>query len=473
MLPPVAILLIAASGVAFVAWVLACTMSGRYEPILLIWALLAPLTYCLLAYPLDRPVITLHRTVILPLVLLMFVIPPSATGRINRNLAWLAITWGCFVVGALISLVNAPRALWLSAVRVLIDSFLLPPLLAFVTYRCFRVRQYLRWLHLAICMVSVYLALLGIIEIATGHRVLSQPGMPDELYAGGGLFQVVRTSGPFINPGTYALVGMVNAILLIFFRAAACSGGRLNGVFHWPGLISAISISLMSLTRGAVIAYFIIFLFEVLRRRTAKRRLILAICAITLFVSIMVVTMYLPQQVVEERYSSDNLWGRIVQQVQTFRMFADHPITGAGFCNFLQAAEVTSKYDVSFNGAEAVGSPHNLVGEIIAETGLVGAIPFLISQVLLVGAFRKLRMSNVIGETVWRYFVMIFLAYWILNMDFSIGYYSELNLWFIFALSLLYRCGAEARSVTTNAAVERPPSLFGYIPTLSPAGRFR
>jgi len=45
---------------------------------------------------------------------------------------------------------------------------------------------------------------------------------------------------------------------------------------------------------------------------------------------------------------------------------------------------------------------------------------------------------------VWKYFVYIFLAYWISGMTLSSGYFGDLNHWFVFALSLLYTFGTQS-----------------------------
>ena len=109
-----------------------------------------------------------------------------------------------------------------------------------------------------------------------------------------------------------------------------------------------------------------------------------------------------------------------------------------------EACFVTEYHESSVQGFDPVGAPHNFLGEIFSDTGIIGAIPFIISQVLLFTIFRKLRTwFPASGAFVWSHFVMIFTAYWVLNMDFGIGFYSELNLWFVFALAILYRYAVE------------------------------
>lgn len=444
MIPELATIAIGLLIVAFFGYVLACTTSGRYEPILLTWALLAPLGYAVLAYPHQRSIITLHRVVILPLLILIPLLPPSAIGRMDRKLKWLAIAWAFFVFGAMLSLINVPDGQILSAARVAVDAFVLPPLLAFVVFKTFRVRQHLPWIHLIICLVSIYLSIIGLLEIFTGRALMPQAGAGDVLYAGGSLLQIVRPTGPYANPATFSLVGMINLFLLLFCRRAM---GKLHAgtrFLHALGIVASVLVALMTFTRGAVVAFLLISVIEIWQVRGIRHRVLRVIGLVGLFAAISLAMIFVPSQITQERSSTDNFWSRVAQQLQTFYVFWDHPLTGVGLCNFGSVTGLTSKYQTSVAGFDSVGTPHNLLGEVLSDTGLMGAIPFIITQCLLLVIFWKFRDSNpASGRFVWPYFVMIFTAYWVLNMDFGIGYYSELNLWFVFALALLYRYAME------------------------------
>jgi len=468
MIPELGMVALAVLALAFLAWVLACTMSGRYEPIVLVWVLLAPLTYGLLAYPLDRPVITLHRAVILPLTLLVLVLPPAAKGRITPKLAWLAVTWGCFLLGVLISLVNTPRSVWLSAIRVVIDTFMLPLLLAYAIYRSFRVRENLAALHGVVCGVSIYLMVIGAMEVILERDLLPQPYSIGPWYAGGNTFQVVRANGPFLTSGTFSTVGLINVFLVLFLYHAMNGNQPLaTRLLHWPGVISGLVVSLMSLTRGIVIALLFILAFEFWREPSAKRRILVSACALSLAGMIALASANAPADLVSERSSADNFWGRVAQQEQNIRVFLENPITGTGFANFHNPYQS----EVAVAGVTAVGYPHNLLAQILAETGLLGTIPFLLSQVLVIAAFRKLRRLNPVGGAlVWPYFAMIFITFWLMNMESSIGYHSEMTLWFVFALSILYRYAAEPASQVPIATLSPfPGRTFALPPT--PLGR--
>jgi hypothetical protein len=50
---------------------------------------------------------------------------------------------------------------------------------------------------------------------------------------------------------------------------------------------------------------------------------------------------------------------------------------------------------------------------------------------------------------------MVFIAFWIMNMDSGLGFYSDLNLWYAFALAILYRYAVEQKP---HLAVASAPS---------------
>jgi O-antigen ligase len=152
-----------------------------------------------------------------------------------------------------------------------------------------------------------------------------------------------------------------------------------------------------------------------------------------------------------ERSDPSNLYARIIQQRQTARIFVDHPLFGVGLMNFVEVAESNPHYaPAALLGVESESHPHNNVGAILAETGIAGAVPYIASQVLLLMAFWRLRRTSDRGAFVWKYFLYIFLSYWISGMALGAGYYGDLNMWFVFATMLLYKYGA--RGLTEESA---------------------
>jgi O-antigen ligase len=117
----------------------------------------------------------------------------------------------------------------------------------------------------------------------------------------------------------------------------------------------------------------------------------------------------------------------------------DHPLIGVGFTDFAEAIR-HGHYVTSFEGVPAVDIQHNNLSAVLSETGLIGFIPFVTSQALFVACFWRLRRTHPDrAPLVWKSFLFIFLGYWINGMSLLSGYYADLNLWYMFALAVLYK----------------------------------
>jgi O-antigen ligase len=126
--------------------------------------------------------------------------------------------------------------------------------------------------------------------------------------------------------------------------------------------------------------------------------------------------------------------------MQIWHVFSSHPLFGVGLGNFKNAVNGDTRYLAFYDSVRSVDTPHNTLGGILAETGILGFVPYLVAQTTLFLAFWRLRKkSNSNARLAWTYFLYIFLGYWINNVTLASGYNSDLNLWFIFAVAILYK----------------------------------
>ena len=110
-----------------------------------------------------------------------------------------------------------------------------------------------------------------------------------------------------------------------------------------------------------------------------------------------------------------------------------------------------TRYLAFYGGIRSVDSPHNNLGGILAETGILGFIPYVTAQVALFLAFWRLRKQpERRTQLAWTYFLYIFLGYWINGMSLGSGYSSDLNLWFIFSIALLYKFSVSEKTGSTE-----------------------
>jgi hypothetical protein len=434
---------------ALIGYVGNSVIKGDCDGILVGWALLFPLGYYYLSYPRTAPIIQFDRTVVLLLVGCMLATPKERTWLIPRDMKRAAIAWGLLLVTTLISFSKMPRVLQdappvLTIGRLIVEAFLIPALLGWYVVRQFRLRPHAKWLHIAVCVISLYCCALGIADIILQHHVLTynfsgyywsyDPANPGE-------WAFLRPSGPFTTAGSFGLIGLVSFFLLGFlWKIVRKESGPWARALHVLGSGAAILQPLITLNRATYLTIVICAVISMFWSTGARRFLhLVGIGVIALLISVVAVA---APGVFKDRTSSDNIYGRVAENQQSWEIFSDYPITGVGLMNFTPIAENTPRYQAShYQGVEGVNSPHNNIAWIAAEMGIVGLVPYLASQILLVVAFRKLRKYGEPGETAWRYFVFVFLGYWLPGLTWSNAQSGDLNIWFMFTLCLLYRYG--------------------------------
>jgi O-antigen ligase len=142
--------------------------------------------------------------------------------------------------------------------------------------------------------------------------------------------------------------------------------------------------------------------------------------------------------VVENRSSAGNLYGRVAQFEQSLRVFVDHPVLGVGFYNFGKVVAGEPRYVATYQGVYSVDSPHNNLTQVLAETGIVGFVPYVMIHILLLRAMWQLRRLSCSGHLAWKYYIYLFLTYWITGLTESSGY-SPLNLLYMFSVAVAYK----------------------------------
>ena len=313
-----------------------------------------------------------------------------------------------------------------------------------------------------ISIISIYSAGIGIAEVFLQRDLLAFESSTDYLAGNigdptGGI--LLRPNGPFGTNNSFALVGLISFFLLAFLWNVISSevgcptsrpafgltwggwAGATHRLLHILGISAALLQALLPLFRSVLLTLVVIIVVDLFWTSGFGRAWrVLALGAIFLAAAGLAT---LAPGVFRDRSGSENVYGRIAQHRQALRMVADHPLFGIGMTNFAAVVSRDLRYRAaSYEGFEAETTPHNNVAFVAIETGLAGVLPYTASQLLLWMAFRRLRGRGERGRLAWRYFVFIFLAYWISGMTLSSGYFGDLNHWFVFALALLYSFGA-------------------------------
>ena len=434
---------------AVVAYVIYSVATGACDGILLAWALLFPLGYYFLSYPRDRPVLQFDRTIVMLLLGGIVFARGCRRQAIPPEMKRAAIAWAIFLGAAFLGCCRAANLL--TSGRLLVDSFLCPAILGWYVLGQFRPASRARHLHAVISIISIYSAGIGVAEVVLQRHLLAFAASADYLARDiddptGGI--LLRPSGPFGTNNSFALVGLISFFLLAFLwnvmRGEAQACGSLTAthrLLHVMGISAALLQSLLPLFRSVLLTLLVIIFLELFWSSGFGRAWrVLALATIFLIAAGLAA---LAPGVFRDRSGAENVYGRIAQHRQSLRMVADHPLFGIGMTNFAAVVGREVRYRaVSYEGFEAETTPHNNLAFVAVETGLAGVLPYIASQLLLWTAFRRLRGRGERGRLAWRYFVFIFLAYWISGMTLSSGYFGDLNHWFVFAFTLLYSFGA-------------------------------
>ena len=424
-----------------------CVLEGKVGTLMLAWVLLSPLGYYFLSIPRERPFWNFDRSLVLLLAVSACFALPATSIRMPEPLRHAGLAWSVFLLACGLSLLKiSGRLPLLSGVRVLLDGFLLPPLLAWCVIVCVQVREQLRLLHFLICVVVIGLAAIGLAELTSGKDLLAIPGA-GLYYAGSSESLLLRVNGPFSSNNSFGLIGLVLFCFLLFLRKAEMFLPGWQRVLHWIGVSSALAVSLMPLFRSIFLTLLLIALLDVWFTQGLRRRIFRVVTLLVMGVIFLLGNAILPDLYQERVSSGENVYARMAQQRQTLRLFLRNPLLGVGLNNFIAAVPKDTPYVGPYSGVDPLDAPHSNLGAVLAETGILGFIPYVLANGFLVAAFWKARRRDSPSFVlVWKYFLYIFLSYWVSGVSLTSGHYGDLNLWYLLTIAVLYKYGATDES---------------------------
>jgi O-antigen ligase len=429
-------------------------LRGRIDELVLWWAALFPLGYYFMSFPREHSIVTLDRAVVLVAFVGLFLVDRSTRIPVPTTLRRAGLAVLAFAAVAVVSLLQSSN--FLNRAQNVLEGFVLPPLLGWCVIARFDARRRLPTIHTAVCTSSMICAAVAAAEMVVKEDLLPNQGSGID-YSGGG---IPRPNGPFASNDTLALVGAVSLFFLLFLRAALgpkVSSGR--RMLHSIGLTAAIGMALMPMFRSVAITLFLVLIvdtiWEIRTIRRARRVGLILASASLIFIAPLLV----PEKVIEDRSSGQNVYGRIAQLDQSFHVFLDHPILGVGFYNFGSVVTGELRYVASYQGVNSVDSPHNNLTQVLAETGILGFMPYVIAHVLLLKGMWQLRRSSLSGSLAWKFCFYMFLAYWITGLTESSGY-SPLNLLYVFAITVAHKLVITDPDLMQTVEVHLPEPAF-------------
>jgi O-antigen ligase len=400
------------------------------------WILLFPLGYYYISFPREKPVLSLDRAVVGILLVAGFFGAVRTHRSLTATMKKAAIAYALFAVAAFCSVRSMENPL--GAIKAGADIFVLPAILGYYVISCMDVKKRLPDIHLAACLMVIYVFMIGAAEFVTGHDLM--PFAQDVFFgAAGGL---KRVNGPFATNNSYGLIGAIALFFLMFLgRSLPIRRGR--RLLQYIAIGAAFGVAMMPMFRSMEVTVGLVLLLELFLNKKAAARFVILTLFVAATTGVLWVKVNAPELYEDRISDASNFYARVAQQKQTWRLFLAKPINGVGLGNYPSAAATLG--DTSFRGVYSVGSAHNTLGNIFAETGLTGLIPFVLSQIFLCRAFWNLRKRGLPRAALAaRFFLYVFLGYWISGLMLTSGYYSDLNFWFVFVIAVLYRVALDA-----------------------------
>lgn len=381
-----------------VTFVVAVALAARApETLLAVWLAGSPWLSYVLRYPELKSVVTFDRLVIPAIIAGLL----AQAVRRERHLPRIhpgELAAAVFAVVALasVAILSDEKGY---ALRTAVDAFVLPAALLYAVRVGFDVRRGRGALIAGAIVLGIVLPVPGMLEFVSGTDRLAYPGA--SIFRTG----IVRPNGPFITDNSYAMIGAIVALFLLWSPKAL--GVRLRGAVAvlWMlalgGALLAASIPLFrtvlaSLAVAAAVPWIVALRIGTLAR-AAVVGLLLAIVALPAILAVSGTAVFR-----DRILDPSSGFSRAATYLAGAEVVADHPLAGVGLTNY--HAYFVRKYgDAWYVEVETVGDegaesyPHNNVLSVWAELGLLGLVPFAAAGIMLAGFAWRRRDVEALG----------------------------------------------------------------------------
>ena len=425
-------------------WVAISILRGHFHYAVPIWVAIYPYCYYLLSFPAERSIFTVDRAFIALLVIEMLILwrQGYAAAPLTRDISVSAYLWVLYLLVCFLTLAAHAPSEALAFYRLLVEGMLMPALLGLYAMRYFPLLTDLRKLHTGACILGLGLFLTGLVELTTDIDLFpwtgSEPMFTDT--------HIRRADGPFEQQIVLSMVAILAFFFILYLRRVMpdpVSSGR--AVFHKAGCLAALGAALLPLNRGLVFALVPIAIVEYCSKyRLISRRLWATFFALILFTAI--AARLLDPRLYDDRVSSpDNVYQRLAQHRETFRVVQEYPLFGVGFGLYHDVASRHPQYMAKWNGIESMNYPHNALMTVLSEEGLFGLFFYVAAQVFLVRAMWRIRKAYPAG---WLAFLYCLIIYLLTGLDYATVYFSDINMLYVFILGVIYQL--QIRMVPTD-----------------------
>jgi O-antigen ligase len=328
---------------------------------------------------------------------------------------------------------------------------LMPALFGWYAIRYFPALKNVQKLHLSACVLGIGLCVSGLVELITGMDVFPWSGS-EPLFTE---THVRRADGPFELQIVLSMVAILCFFFIIYLRRLMppiISPSR--AMLHRAGSLASIVAALLPLDRGLVLVLVPIAVIDSCSRQRLLRRRIWASFFIVILVAAFAAKLLDPRLYDDRVSNPDNFYQRVAQQSETMRVVREYPLFGTGLGLYHEMVAAEPRYMVKWRGIQSMTLPHNVVMTILSEEGIVGLLFYVSAQVFFVRAMWRIRRVYPPG---WLAFLYCVLAYALTGLDFGTVYYSDINLFYLFVLGVLYQIQTGKANEQELARLAQPP----------------
>jgi hypothetical protein len=344
-----------------------------------------------------------------------------------------AYFWGLYLLICFLSLAGHSLSEALNSYRLLIDGMLMPALFGLYALRYFPLVKNLQKLHLCACILGIGLCITSLIELTTGIDLFPWVGAEAEFTDS----HVRRADGPFELPVVLSVVAILASFLIIYLRRLLPQRVSIwRALLHKAGALASFTAALVPLNRGLVLALAPIAIIDSLSRDRLVSRRVWAVVFGTILLGAITAKLVDPRLYDDRVARPDNIYQRIAQDQETLQVAREYPLFGVGFNLYHDVAAQNPRYMAKWKGIESMNFPHNVPMTVLSEEGVVGLVFYVSAQVFLVRAMWRIRKSYPPG---WLAFLYCVLVYMLIGLDYATVYFSDINLFYIFVLGILYQ----------------------------------
>lgn len=415
-------------------WVAIVFARQQFHYLALLWVAFYPYCYYLFSYPAERAAFTVDRAFIVLVIVELFIGSRRDTASpLPRDIRVSAYLWGVYLLVCSISLVGRAPSEILSSYRLLVDGMLMPALFGWYAIRYFPALKDLRKLHLSVSILGIGLCISGLVELITGKDLFPWPGS-EPLFTE---THLRRADGPFELQIVLSLVAILCFFFILYLRRLmpqVVSPAR--ALLHKAGALASFVAALLPLDRGLVLVLIPIAVIDSFsKERLLPRRIWVAVFGIILLAAF--AAKLLDPRLYDDRVSNpENFYQRVAQQSETLRVVREYPLFGVGLGLYPEMVASEPRFMVRWKGIQSMSVPHNVLMTILSEEGLVGLLFYVFAQVFFIRAMWRIRKAH---RTGWLAFLYCVLAYQLTGLDFGTVYYSDVNLFYLFVLGVIYQ----------------------------------